>query len=684
MILDYRGRSSLSALVFGPDCTSITVRGIHILGDHNVDTPDATVGIVTRIGEAAHLANPGTRAIDLSYPDCTLNIEYCEFNGLNMGVHTGNYDSHLTVYARYSKFNDCGGAGGFAHGMYLTGNALVEVVGCTFVNTSNYGSGAGHLLKSRARTTHVYGSYFTAPINGQNCCIELPNGGNATVAGNLLIHNGFTNGSDENWCISFAREQNLGSGNWADDDRTHSALIAQNTTRKPNSPGYTQFEPLFLATPTDGGGTDITYTKTVQNNLWCNGDTAQALGRYPNNSAVSNGTVNDLGVYSGSAISGSPATNNATYSYAGEFIVPNTRTDTYRGGYLVNTAPAWATSIAVGEWGTMPNSRLDAVTGVLDTSGTGWIVGFSGGVVNTVGMYIGSSFVSGTFIIPWGGGHGSWPCNELYSYGPLESGSPTWQRVRDRVTETGALFTADGTPSAFHSYDALCYVASSNKMYSMGGLFNAPGASSTSSIFTYDFNQVSPNSNQPWAQTGHTVGIGVDTAVYDSAHSCIWYRGINDGAVARKYDFTSSTTSSVTPSATEDNYTISAVDTTNNLWLEVQVHSTATYVKSTTSLGAGFSSSTAPGNCHSVLYDPVGGYFIAWAGSNSKTLYKATWNGSSLTWTTISPGGAVTPGATDSTDSTFKRFNYVNLGSGVRGYTLMNMYDQSIYFYRAS
>ena len=322
-----------TGLEAGSNNRSLTVRGLHLIGHPAGDS----YGINSLQGYLPGVGYNGS-------PASTLTIEYCKLQKFADGIKATIYNKEITVNVRYTTIEDCTGTY-LTHGIYMPSLAELNVLGCTFRTTvagaSVPQSNAGHLLKSRARTTIVRGSLFD-PAGGCASCIEAPNGGVLIVEGNVILHYGAASNSDENPPIKFGFEESAASPDGtASDGRTHSIKIAQNTVRK-DQPSWNGGDAsrigmiwvsASMTTPTGAPIPVGSIPTTVRNNIiggtTCGGRT---LVDYPNNTSVARSTISDTGVYTGAPIAGEPAVNDASFVWDGEFRVPLPRTDTRRGG----------------------------------------------------------------------------------------------------------------------------------------------------------------------------------------------------------------------------------------------------------------------------------------------------------------------------------------------------------------
>lgn len=357
--------------------------------------------------------------------------------------------------------------------------------------------------------------------------------------------------------------------------------------------------------------------------------------------------------------------------------------------------PSWIG--AAGQWSALA-TPLSSSGVQHDFAGGQGVFAYSGGIVNSVGVYVGATFIAGPFLVIWGGGHGDYGGNEVYAFGPLTADAPQWYRLRDRtepfpsdVAEDGA-----GNPVSRHTYSTIVHVADGtrNWLLSTGGVatYSSAGGSSLTNVF--DFNQVSPNSNQPWSKKSNTSGGGgADVATYDSSTGIVWSHPDAQNSV-QSYVVATDTYAREnfkSPPWSTSNAPHGAIDTSRGIWAIAYNGGIAFY-----RLNNGVSneyytpttSGTAPTGNRSIVYDPVDDCFVLWNG-NGKQLWFLTppasspyQGGNAWGWSSATPSGGATPDAAD-TNGTKGRFGLVNTAN-FRGYVLVNSNTGSVYFYRAA
>ncbi len=359
--------------------------------------------------------------------------------------------------------------------------------------------------------------------------------------------------------------------------------------------------------------------------------------------------------------------------------------------------PTWLTAIPPRSWGAIASSSLSS-SGVMHTSGDQVIDAWGGAIVVTGGVYIGATFTTGTFLVCWGGGHTNYSGNEVYAFGPFESNTPVWNRLRDATSPAPTDVNVDGSgnPSSRHTYSCLSYVNSGslNWLLSVGALYTYSASLGFTTLYVYDFNQVSPNSNQPWSLK--TAGSGAsDCTVYDSTLNRVWYHINGENSVCY-YDVAADThTRSIYKSPPNfGNNAASCIDTVRGIWAIWEYTNGISFYRTNNGVANDYYFPTVtgpkptPGN-GSIIYDPVDDVIKLWIGEGRKLWTLAPppanpyQNGNAWTWSVETvPFYGATPN-TQSAQGTFGRFNYLP-GTDIRGYVLLNSATGSVYFYNAT
>lgn len=128
----------------------------------------------------------GTRASDrngagIRFERGKLTVRHCAFIDNETGLLTsGSRDAELVI--ENSEFSRNGTGDGKTHNLYVGTIARVSVTGSRF-----HAVNAGHLIKSRARQNDIrYNFIYDGPEGKGSYEVEFPNGGVATLVGNII------------------------------------------------------------------------------------------------------------------------------------------------------------------------------------------------------------------------------------------------------------------------------------------------------------------------------------------------------------------------------------------------------------------------------------------------------------------------------------------------------------------
>ena len=110
-------------------------------------------------------------------------------------------------------------------------------------------------------------------------------------------------------------------------------------------------------------------------------------------------------------------------------------------------------------------------------------------------------------LIFWGGGHGDYAGNEIYSF---DLNSLRIERLNDPspVNSSGKCVEtlSDGKPNSRHTYAGLAFIAHANRMFSFGGSLNQCGffsnATWTLDLATLEWKNMKPDGGTPTAASG--------------------------------------------------------------------------------------------------------------------------------------------------------------------------------------
>lgn len=110
-----------------------------------------------------------------------MQVVHCGFFDNETGLITSNFkDAELTI--ENSEFSRNGAGDGQSHNLYVGSIAKLSITGSRF-----HAAKVGRLIKSRARQTDIrYNLIYDGPGGTASYEIDLPNGGIATLIGNII------------------------------------------------------------------------------------------------------------------------------------------------------------------------------------------------------------------------------------------------------------------------------------------------------------------------------------------------------------------------------------------------------------------------------------------------------------------------------------------------------------------
>jgi hypothetical protein len=349
----------------------------------------------------------------------------------------------------------------------------------------------------------------------------------------------------------------------SNDGRAHRIKVAQNTIRK-SQPSWnggaayrigamwvSQNMTLDNGTPLPQSAVPITFRNNIVGGTECGGITIQ---QFPDNTAVLTGQINDQGIHLGGVVSGNPAINDATLSFAGAFTMPTTRTDTNRGGLatVLSSMPAWRAAVAANTWVVVSPSSIREVNPQNNPAlnpnypnEAPWRG--SDGQKSVIDAWGSAAWdeANRKLWIPIGGGHGNYAGNECYMQ-PLGDNSPNWVMPRPPSGAIGNQINlydgqeitsvyADGRPRSVHPYSNICYADGVGPVIAR---ISAPFANSnisTHRVFCLDpvtgesrlvFNFADP------AQTGFPSGTAYGTGTGGALGSACCYDSLRNRVVS--------------------------------------------------------------------------------------------------------------------------------------------------------
>ena len=116
----------------------------------------------------------------IRFENGNLLVRHCLFFRNEAGVLTGN-EPNITVTIENSEFAYNGHPSGLSHGIYAGSINTLKMTG-NYLHHAN----TGHLIKSRARNNFILYNRITDESGWASYEVNLPNGGNALIMGNII------------------------------------------------------------------------------------------------------------------------------------------------------------------------------------------------------------------------------------------------------------------------------------------------------------------------------------------------------------------------------------------------------------------------------------------------------------------------------------------------------------------
>ncbi len=184
---------------------------------------------------------PDKNGAGIRQEGANLTIRHCFFHDNENGILAGD-NAASRILIEYSEFARNGYGDGFSHNMYINHIAEFTIRYCHIHHAV-----VGHNIKSRAFRTFILCNAIASGGDGNPSReIDLPNGGLAVVAGNIIVHGLNTQNSNL-----------LGYGLEGFSNPVRNLYVVHNTFVTARSAG------TFISLPTAGGDTLL-----VQNNLF--------------------------------------------------------------------------------------------------------------------------------------------------------------------------------------------------------------------------------------------------------------------------------------------------------------------------------------------------------------------------------------------------------------------------------
>ncbi len=328
-----------------------------------------------------------------------------------------------------------------------------------------------------------------------------------------------------------------------------------------------------------------------------------------------------------------------------------------------------------GTWTTLTNSKMSSViysgtlaSSIEGNSGAGAIMNaWNGGTLDTISSQL----------LIWGGGHGDYWGNEVYSF---SLNTLKWTRVTDPSDPstwsgtTGVM--PDGKPAAPHTYDGEVFLPNLNKMFFVGGMDKRGYSYNNAWLFDANTKAWTRQLDYPCGDVGYG-----QVAAFDSNTGHVFVAtSYNDNfcefdPIANKWKIYSS-------DGLPDYHMSGDIDPIGNRFVAVGAGRIRVYALSgvigqaSTPATTGDRAVELNGNAPGFVWYPPGKVFVGWdGGSNVYTLDPTNWK-----WTLrpLVASNKVTPTAANG-NGTFGRFQYDPVHNI---FIVVNGVDENVYFYK--
>ena len=307
--------------------------------------------------------------------------------------------------------------------------------------------------------------------------------------------------------------------------------------------------------------------------------------------------------------------------------------------------------LAAGAWQELSNTKIrDQLPGGTTGNPTSIVDAYSGACVDTLRHKL----------IVWGGGHGDYNGNEVYTID--YTSSPSVSRV------FGPTFT---TPVSRHTYGGMAYISSTDVMYSVGGATYPDGNKDNTN---WEFNLTS-NTFTNRGDSGIGTSILGTWVGYDSVTNQVYINNRND-----MLTYNASTYAMTNRGGSPDPGSLDmsiCLDTTRRRMVVITAGSLTYKLLDSPYTNGTISTSNTPGtvgeNCPGFQYDPVGDRFVLWAGGASVYAVSATGGA----WSDITTSGG--PASAQQASGTYGRWGY---DPTYKVMVLCNSIDENLFVFK--
>ena len=364
--------------------------------------------------------------------------------------------------------------------------------------------------------------------------------------------------------------------------------------------------------------------------------------------------------------------------------------------------PSWLVNAPNRQWVDLPSStfaRNPAGWSATRLAGSGnyqaIVDAWGGGILNTKGVTHGGSFIAGTFLVVFGGGHSDYAGNEVYAYGPLESDAPAWRRLTDpTMPPPQNVARVNGYPVSRHTYDTLQYIPAQNRMLSMAcaGFYSTGNSGAASDLFDFAVDAASTN---PWMPNDKDFVGGnnpfVAMGCFNPVTQKAWLMGNGNNQKLACWDArTGRWTGYPKDNPSIANNSRASVWPARNLMVFLDAKGNVKGQDLDDPVSPLYPISVKgdgpqPANV-TIEWDSLSECFVARAAEAGRTLHflrpptGPASGGSIWSWTSETPSEGATP-APSNRQGTYGRFRFVDAG-GIRGVLLMPTHDAPICFFK--
>lgn len=132
---------------------------------------------------------PDRNGAGIRFEGKRLTVRDCVFRNNENGILTWN-DPSSSLLVEYSEFDSNGYGDGYSHNIYVGRIAEFTMRFCW-----SHGAKEGHLVKSRAAETNLLYNYLDTDRGTASYEVDLPEGGNALLLGNVIVQRPSTHNS---------------------------------------------------------------------------------------------------------------------------------------------------------------------------------------------------------------------------------------------------------------------------------------------------------------------------------------------------------------------------------------------------------------------------------------------------------------------------------------------------------